>query len=172
MSIWVRTFCRKPLSKISPDQFATGIAKRLKALITHFHLENAPPAATIMRDLRVEDLSRNGVFSKLRLRLDEQNTRLPFERWTGTACEEEVNESLSHLADRQVPEAREVESILRHVCESIACEVDDEMVDGLGSPLAVAAAAYLAEIGDGVIEVQGAWMLPSEHEIRFLLDPQ
>ena len=93
------------------------------------------------------------------------------ERWYGPATDEEVEDRLEDIEDQQGFAADRVRAMLAKAGESIAFELKVSHAQGMGWPLAIAGAAWLAEIGQGLIHAEGSgWMAPTCAEVEFVLD--
>jgi hypothetical protein len=92
------------------------------------------------------------------------------ERWSGDAAAEEVGEALGALENEAGPGAERVREVLGRTVETVAFELKLSDAQGMGWPLAIAAAAKLAEECGGVIFADDSgWMVPHGNEVDFLV---
>lgn len=166
MSIWIRALCTKPLGDITPADLRAGIVERLPLIApTYGEDDHEPTAKGLVVDgeapLHVCQIGYRGDGAGIRV-----------ERWTDPASvKEEVSELLEDLEDSDEDGADEVRELLGRVVESVALELKTSDCEGIGWPVALAAAACLAARGEGIIQADGeGFMLPRGHEIEHVLD--
>ncbi len=83
----------------------------------------------------------------------------------------ELSELREALVDRKEPQAAAIKEWLENVVESVGFELKPGDMQGVSWPIIIAAAAFLAKQGDGVIYADDeGWMIPTEVEVRYLLE--
>jgi hypothetical protein len=173
MSIWIRAVCTKSVGDVSPEDLRAGIAARLPRMAALYGEDD--PEATIPR-LRVEPSGSagEGGFGVLLLRYAEGDDRfLRVERW---AERERVDDELGELRDDlEESDEDEVDTVLACLdaaVETVAIELQMSDTEGIGWPLAMAAAAFLAERGAGLIQAENeGWLAPRGlDDVEHLLD--
>ena len=171
MSIWIRVFCRETVSRATPEEMRAGIARRLELLTYLFCPEDEEEPGDVLGRLRIENCSEGDAFGVFLLHYRRDGgPPIRAERWYGPAKEEEVEERLEDLEGREGPAADRVRAMLAQARESIAFDLKLSHAQGMGWPLAVAGAAWLAEIGQGLIHAEGTgWMSPKGNEVEFIL---
>lgn len=169
MSIWIRSVCRKSVVATTPEELRSGIAKRLK-LLTYLYGED-DYEETVAR-LRVRNASAGATFEVYRLSYHQSDQKfIRAERWSKPKIVEELKELIEVLEGRKDQGAEMIRQLLAEAIEVVAFELKQSDADGMGWPVAIAAAAYLAEKGDGAVHAEGeGWMGPTETEIEVLLD--
>jgi hypothetical protein len=172
MSIWVRAICTKSVAGVSAEALRAGVAERLPRLSS---LYGEDDAADTVRRLRVEQAegAAEGGFEVLLLRYLEEDERfLRVERW---ADRERVGEEIAELReDLEGSDEEEVDTVLACLdaaVETVAIELKMSDTEGIGWPVAIAAAAFLAERGAGLIQADNeGWLAPRGREVEHLLD--
>jgi hypothetical protein len=171
MSIWVRAFCRKSVAKATPEAMRDGIAQRWASMIFLISTEDDDEPDAVLDRLRIEDHS-GGEFRLCHLLYRESSAHfLRAERWTGPASRLEVEESLEELRDREEPAVETVLTILAETVETVGFELSLRDAKRMGFPLAIAAAVWLAEIGNGIAHAEGyGWLLPEGNAALLVLE--
>ncbi|QOV90499.1 hypothetical protein IPV69_03790 [Humisphaera borealis] len=165
MSIWIRTFSPRPLGPLNAEALQSGIRKRL--LAAPFNPDEEEDPEVVLSRLRISP--RSADLLELYYRADAKRF-IPVERWVGDAAAEEVEEALEDLEDALDPGAAKVRAILNRTVETVAFELKLSDAQGMGWPLAIAAAATFAEQCSGVIYAEDSgWMVPSGNEVEFLV---
>jgi hypothetical protein len=161
MSIWIRALCTKPLDGVTKDDLRAGIARRLPALAAQYGEEG-----------QEETLRRLVVSDAWDLDYRGEEMVIGGERWKEPeAVREEVGELLERLEDCEEDEVDEVRELLGDVVESVGFELKLSDCEGIGWPLALAAAAVLAEKGEGLVQADGeGWMAPEGDGVEQVLD--
>lgn len=161
MSIWIRALCTKPLGGLTKDELRAGIARRLPALAALYGEEGHEATLAKLTISDEWDLAYLG-----------DGTAIGGERWTAPdAVREEVEELLEGLADSEEDDVEEVRELLADVVESVGFELKLSDCEGIGWPLGLAAAAFLAERGEGIIQADGeGWMAPEGDGVEHVLD--
>ena len=166
MRIWIRAVCRQPVDFTGPEM-AAGIGQRLNLLILLFCPDDEEPAADVMARLRVVPLEA-GVWA-IRWRTDDRFIRV--ESWRGAAARTEAREFQELLASTTGAGADAVRALLDSATEIVGFELKASDADGMGWPVAISAATWLATRGDGLIQAETeGWMAPTPKEIRIVLN--
>lgn len=173
MGIWIRAICTKRLGALTPEELRAGIAARLKRLCVLYG--EGDPAPTIAR-LRVErgearEPERSEVFL-VRYREDPEHF-LRVERWLDpdrvAGVVEELTQRLTAIEEDE--DIEDACACLSAAVEVSAMELEVDDTEGVGWPLAIAAAAYLADRGEGLIQAdREGWMMPDGDGIEHLMD--
>jgi hypothetical protein len=146
-----------------------GIAKRLM-LLTYSYGEDDHEETLDL--LRIEDRSPAGSFEVCRIYhegIDSGFIRVA--RWSQPKIKAEVTELLEQLEGRNEPAAEAVRQLLRDAIEIVGFELKQSDADGMAWPVAIAAAAYLADKGIGALYAEGeGWLQPTERETKTLLE--
>jgi hypothetical protein len=147
----------------------TGIKDRLM-LLTYLYGEDDYEETETR--LRVENASSGEVFEVYRIYyLESGNRFIRVARWSEPALAGEVRELVESLEDRMEPEAEMIRRLLAEALEIIGLELKQSDANGMGWPVAIAAAAYLADNGNGVVCADGeGWMEPTAKEVSVLLN--
>jgi hypothetical protein len=169
MSIWIRAICRRSVEFTTPEELLTGITKRLM-LLTYLYGEDDYEETTSR--LRVENASRVETFEVYRIYYRQSgNSFIRVARWSKpSAVAEEVKELVESLEDRREPEAEMIRQLLAETIETVGLELKQSDADGMGWPVAIAAAAYLADKGKGVVHDGQGWLQPTAKEVHILID--
>jgi hypothetical protein len=169
MSTWVRALCTKPLGGVTPDALRAAVARRLPALAA---LYGEDGEAEAVARLHVEDADPAHPASVWRLGYRGDASFLRVERWSAPArVREEVEELSAGLADCDEEGVEDVRALLGDVVETVGIELKMSDVEGIGWPVAIAAAACFAERGDGLIQADGeGWMQPEGSAVAHVLD--
>ena len=180
MSIWVRALCTTHLSDLTPEALRSGIAERIAFLAAYYGEEGAEATRPL---LRIEDVRHDGGPSEgppnppgdavwlLHYRGDDDHF-LRIERWTEPAAVAsevaELREELEACDEEDVDEVRE---LLDHVVETVGIELKMSDVEGIGWAVAIAAAAFLADRGEGLVQAdEEGWMAPAGLGVEQVLD--
>ncbi|HYO09569.1 MAG TPA: hypothetical protein VER17_11410 [Tepidisphaeraceae bacterium] len=167
MSIWIRTFSPRPLGPLDPSALEAGIRQRLPLLTALFCPDDEEDPDVVLSRLRIT--SQNADLLEIYYRADTKRF-IRVERWSGDAAAEEVGEALEDLEDEAGPGAEKVRGLLGQTVETVAFELKLSDAQGMGWPLAIAAAAKLAEQCGGVVSADDSgWMVPSGNEVDFLV---
>ena len=175
MPIWIRAVCTKGVGGVSPEDLRAGVAAWLPRTAALYGEDDAE--ATVAR-LRVEQVAPEGPageggFEVFRLRYAEEGDLfLRIERWAERA---RVAEEVGHLRDDlegcEEDELGTVLACLDAAVEFVAIELQMSDTEGIGWPVGVAAAAFLAERGAGLIQAENeGWMAPRGRGVEHLLD--
>jgi hypothetical protein len=167
MSIWVRVFSPQPLGPLDPSALEAGIRQRLRLLTSLFCPDDEEDPDVVLSRLHIE--SQGADLLEVYYRADTDRF-IHVERWSGDDAAEEVGEALEDLEDASGPGAAKVRDILHQTVETVALELKLSDAQGMGWPLAIAAAAKIAEQCGGVISADdSSWMVPLGNEVDFLV---
>jgi len=165
MSIWIRALCRQPVI-FTNEEIAAGIGERLDLLTALYCPDDEESSKEVLARLRIELLEQD-VWA-LRYRSDDRFIRV--ERWQGVSAAEEAHELRARVTSLGGADVATVYALLDAVAEIVAFELKASDANAMGWPVAVAAAAWLAAHGEGLIHAEGeGWMAPTRKEIRFVL---
>jgi hypothetical protein len=168
MSIWIRTFCPRPLGALDLKMLRDGIVQRLPLLTALFCPEHEEDPHVVINRLRIVLQSDNVV--EFHYRADTEDF-LDAERWSGPDATTEVAEHLEELesVDESTSLAR-VRDVLRRTVETIGFELKLSDAQGMGWPLAIAAAVKLAEATDGIVHAEeSGWWVADGNEVELVL---
>lgn len=164
MSIWVQVFCRKSVKGIKPDELIKGINKRL-TLLSYLYGEDEPElfSPSIVAKNKENDFE---VF----LLSYQENIPNPIriERWYDR---DKVIEEVEEFSDLIAADQNKniINEYLENTIETVAIELKLSDTEGLGWPVAISAAAWIAEYADGIVYNENdRWLLPTEKEVKFL----
>jgi hypothetical protein len=102
---------------------------------------------------------------------EEADRYIPVERYSGDRAEEEVEEAIEDLERYPDQDAQRVRESLSGIVETIGFELKYSDVEGMGVPVAVAAAAKLVDLFGGIISADDyGWMVPSGNEVEIILE--
>ena len=165
MSIWIRSVHRRPASFTAAEMVA-GIGERLDLLTALYCPDDEEPAETVLARLSVDPLGPEIWV----LRDTDQKHFIRIERWRAGAAHAEARELRERLSVSSGAGRATVAALLDNVSETVGFELKPTDADGMGWPLAIAAAAWLATQGDGLIHAEGdGWLEPTRKEVRPLL---
>src|SRR5260221_4707317 len=90
------------------------------------------------------------------------------------ASHDVVQEKLERIADlpnQADPTLKRVRDYLNETQADAAFQIMFSDMHTMAWPVAVAAAAWIAEIGNGIIRTDdGEWMLPDEHDVAYIFN--
>lgn len=166
MSVWIRALCTKAVADVTPAELRAGIAERLPLLGPQYGEDDTEGAVAA---LRVEGEAPMRAWALFH-RVGEHSIRL--ERWSDRGrVREELDMLRGTLEDCDEDGVDEVRELLDHVVETVALELSMGDCEGMGWPVAIAAAAYLAARGEGLVQADGeGWMEPHGRELEHVLD--
>ncbi len=174
MSIWVVAYCKRSVVEVTAADVAEGIAERLELLTYLFCPEDEEDPRAVLQRLRIVDLSGPGRFDRFHIFYRREPERfIPADRLAGSGCDAEVREELERLALIGVgrwAEVTRVKQALAMTRERVAFELKVSDANGMGWPLAVAAAAWFVDVAGGIVRGGSSWMVPSGREVRFVLN--
>lgn len=122
-------------------------------------------------ELTIESTSTGTDFGTFLLRFSS-GPPIEVERWHGDQTREEVADRLELLEDETHPALVQIRNLLTAVQESIGFDLKVDQPEGMRWPVALAAAAWFAEMGAGAILVDGymsGWWLPKGKEVDWLV---
>ncbi|PQO34626.1 hypothetical protein DTL21_14050 [Bremerella cremea] len=168
MSIWVRAYLHQPSGTQVAELLSQGIAQRLPLLTFLFSPEAEEEPEDVLERLRVQPDGDKDWEIYYR---DDPDWFLPVERFTGEAAQEEIEEALEELEDYSHLETEPVREFLAGVVETIGFELKLSDAEGMGTPVAIAAATKLVETFGGIVSADGyGWMLPSGNEVDVIME--
>ena len=172
MSIWVRAFCRKSVAAATPEAMRDGVAMRWRPMIFLLSPDAEEEPDEVLARLRIEDHADGEGFRHFHLFYRAGGDRyIRAERWSGEAARQEVEECREDLGDREELEAEAVTALLDDCLEVVGFELKMSDAKAMGMPVAVSAAVWLAEIGDGIVHAEGyGWLLPQGNAAVLMLD--
>jgi hypothetical protein len=171
MSIWVSVYCRKKVGAVRPARLAAEIKARL-ANFSEVYGDEAPDEA--LARLSVVIYKRPGGAALLQLNYTKEPFPVVIDRVTrpddvSGHAREYVEEYLSGRRGKQVSAVREH---LTHAAEVINFCLKQAHHDGMGLPLTLAAAAWFADKGDGLVhEDYHGWLRLTEDGTFALILP-
>ena len=167
MSFWIHAFCNESVASVQPQELKSAISKRLSLLTSLFCPENEEDPEIVLERLRIENIPESSDFQSFLIHYGPVgSTFIRADRNDRSGVDELVADILPSIADAGV---RKIEPMLRTVIDDVSfcLKVDD--VQGMGFPLAIAAAAYLVERAGGLIQSGTySWMEPYGNEVRML----
>jgi len=171
MRVYVRTFCRNSVASATPDAMQVGIAERLDDLLSQLCQNDEAAAEAILGRLRIENESESNSFEVFHLHFRQDAAHsIRVERWAGYSASVQVQEYLG-LVDDSEPAAAIILDHLSDATEIVTFELSVRDAETAGLAVTIAAAAWLAEIGDGIVHADDlGWMLPAGKEVRFLCE--
>ena len=170
----VVVFVRTPLRAIDPELVGNGIHERLTALTSLLHPQQAEPPDKVLERIRVESLGDDS----LTIRWRPARTRFPLQvdLVTGRRFRSRTTHQLAtlkrcvNLGDYSDAQAGPIRNVLAHAIECVGFYLSPVDRRGMGWPVAIAAAAKLAEVGNGVIGTSDSgWMVPDGYAVRWIL---
>jgi hypothetical protein len=171
MSAWVRVFCRNSVAQTRPEDLTAGIGQRLRLLTFLYCPDKEEPPEAVLSRLTVTTLSTDSDFRVWALRWrPEPNPFIRVERWTGERAESEIGECRARLAGHPGADVAAVRAALDATVETVGFELKQSDLNTMGRPVAVAAAAWLAERADGLIHAESeGWLKPTPREVKRIL---
>jgi len=167
MSIWVNVFCRKTVKNVTPDELINGIVKRFE-LLCYLYGEDEPEK--FFPNIKSESRENENNFDIFLLNYEKESSNfIRLERWgdKGKVADEleEFYELISGCQDESV-----IKEYLDNTIETVGVELKLSDTEGLGWPIAIAAAAWLSDYADGIAyNSNDGWFLPTEKEVKFLI---
>lgn len=168
MSIWVSVYCRKRTGTIKPASLVAAIKDRVGRFSYLYARED--PEETLAR-LRVESFKQPTGPALLHLHYLEEGPPIVIDRITRP--QEVAGDVREYLEEefhgRTGKEVDLVRAHLSTVVEIASFCLKQMHADGMGTPLTYAAAAWLAELGDGLVRVDEQGWLRLTRGGRFLI---
>jgi hypothetical protein len=175
MSIWVRAVCRASVSGVTPGELRAGIIERLAPMaVLYGESDHEAAAARVRVEAESASSAEAGGFGVYRLYFrgegDARSVRV--ERWAEPArVKEKAARLLEAIEDCDEDDVDVVESAIAEVVEIVGFELTVSDTEGMGWPVVIAAAAYLADRGHGLIQADGeGWMAPKGRDVEHLID--
>ena len=164
-------YCCRSVAKLQPEGMVLGIESRLRLLTFLYCPDIEEPADLVLKRIQVSSRTEPGEFHVWDLRWrPEPAPRIRIERWDGNRASKEVQEALSALTRRDDAAASEIKSVLESTIETVGIELKQSDLNTMGWPVAIAAAAWIAEQGQGLIHAQtDGWLRPTPKEVKRLL---
>jgi hypothetical protein len=159
MSIWVRALCTRPVGSLTPESLHRGIADRLPALAAYYGEDGALDTVARLRvEMAAAGSSATSVWL-LRYHEDPTHAIQAVCRTDPAAVAAEVSALRAGLDACDEEGVDEVRDVLDRVTEAVGLELSMSDVEGIGWPVAIAAAACFALPGEGLIQADGeGWM--------------
>jgi hypothetical protein len=158
VSIWVSVYCRKRLGTIRPARFVAAIKERV-ANFAYLYAQEDPDES--LARLRLETYKGPGRPGLLHLHYLKEKVPIVIDRVTNAEeVEGGVREYLEEFfRGRKGKQATRVRKHLGEVVEIVNFCLKQLHADGMGTPITYAAAAWLAEAGDGLVRAdEQGWM--------------
>lgn len=147
-------------------QLTAGIGERLDLLTALYCPDEEEPAQIVLARLLVEPLDQEAWALYYR----SENSFIRVERWRDTAARKEAIELWERVNSRKHVSVQPVISLLESVTEIVGFELRFSDTESMGWPISVAAAAWLAAAGQGLIYAEGqGWLRPTLREIKIVL---
>lgn len=175
MSISIRVVCRSSLGDVTPEALSAGLVERLPKLANQYGEEGAAETAKHVAITRKKGSGDGFDVFELRWRSDQQKP-VRIERRAEERAEEELGELNdwleSYMAEEEGDDGvEEIAHALQAAEEIVMLELSSSDTEGMGWPVAMAVAHYLAETGDGIVRAEGeGWLAPEEGELRHVLE--
>lgn len=165
----VRVFCRTTIGPLDATVVRAAIEERLAILTYLLCPDHEEEPDDILARMRVESADDNLLQIRYRPR-----SRYPLRviRYTGESHNEQSD--MARLGLSSYPEDKTIlaREILHASIESIGFALAPVDRDGMGWPLAISAAAKMAELGDGAIDTNDfGWFVPDGKEVRWIVEP-
>lgn len=161
VSIWVRACCVRDV-EIDLQALAQSISRRWQGVASELKTPSQLPL------LRIQPAGEPGREAWL-IHHGEEGGQLHLERWSGKAAQTQVQELLEELEGRDEPGARRVREVLARTVEMVGLEVRRDS-PGPALSLALAAAAYVAEHGKGLVHADGyGWAEATPASVELLI---
>lgn len=150
MGIWIRAICTKSIGPLKDIDLKAALADADFALWAEGADLDEEDGDAAERALRFEyPKHRSQEYGLLRYRDDDHFIR--FDRWTGEAAREEADE-LAEMVDAEGAAADRVREVLARAVETVGFELKSSDAQGMGWPIALAAAMFIAERGQGLVQ--------------------
>jgi hypothetical protein len=169
-------FVRTPLGELDPALVAKGLHERLTLLTYLFCPEHEEPPNDVLKRTRIESLGDDS----LTIRWRPARSRFPLrvDLVKGRRLRSRTIDRLAALqrgvdsGDYSDAQTRRVRNALAQAAECVGFFLSPVDRRGMGWPVAIAAAAKLAYVGDGVIGTNDSgWMVPDGNEVSWILQP-
>jgi hypothetical protein len=175
MSFWVVAYCERSVAAVTPDNLRAGIAERLKTLTYLFCPEDEEEPDVVLTRLRVSrcDLGREERRPPWHITYRDDLPPIVISQAGGAECQGIIQEDVEEWAIGTMAgtAAEQIRGILARATEDVSFCLKAAHVDGMGFPIAIAAAAYLVDLAGGVIRSgQASWMVPRGKEVEIILE--
>ncbi len=173
MSLWLEVFCQQRLGKIEPEAMLEGIGKRLELLTYLYCPDDEEEPEVVLKRIKIRSDPKVPRVLYLHARKEpEKFIRIDYGPVSaGYEVVQEKLERLARLPDQANPDLQRVQEFLKATQEAVGFQLLFSDMDTMGWPVAVAAAAWIAERGNGIMRSDsGEWMLPSEREVAYIFD--
>jgi hypothetical protein len=169
-------FVRTHLGKLDPALVAKGVHERLTLLTYLFCPEQEEPPDKVLKRTRIESSGDDSLTirwrparSRFPLRVDLVKGPRFRSRTINTLAALQRGVECGDYSDAQ---AGPVRNVLAQAIECVGFFLSPVDRRGMGWPVAIAAAAKLAEVGNAVIGTNGSgWMVPHGNEVSWILRP-
>jgi hypothetical protein len=173
MSIWVEVYCQNRLGEFRPEDLLLGIAQRLKNLTYLYCPEDEEEPEIVLKRLRfMVNVEHPDMILLYARREPEKFIRI--DRYRVNVQDEDVQEKLYRLdtlPDQENPGQQFVRHYLHNVQEIISIQLMFSDPETMSWPVTIAAAAWFAELGNGVIwSDSGEWMIPANAGVTYIFD--
>jgi hypothetical protein len=163
MSMWVRVLSTKALGDLTPEELRRGLGRWLSRVAEDYGEDHEG----VLSRVRVEGAAplRGGA-------IQYGAGTIRFERTTDReGVEGEVAKLSATIEGSDEEGVEEVQELLGDVVEIAKLELSLADCEGIGWPIAIAAAAYLAERGEGIVQAdREGWMAPEDGALEQVLD--
>ena len=169
MSIWIRAACTSRV-ELDAAKVRSAIARRLERLTHLFCPEEEEDPRDVLARLRVETYhGSRGLVLDVYYRADP--TCISCDSYHDDDATEEVEELLERIEEQDGDAANRVRAVLARTVQTVGFELKASDARSMGWPVGIAAAAWIAEEGGGLIQADGqGWLAPSGDEVEFLLN--
>jgi len=147
-----------------------GIAKRM-VLLGYLYSEDFPEDE--LPRVRVEAISSVETFESFDIRYGaDQVYGFRVDRWQEPSkVKEEVTELRNNVRNRKEFAAKRINECLSRTIETVGIELKLFDASGIGWPIAMAAAAWLADTSNGLVQADDVgWLEPTDVEVRTILE--
>jgi hypothetical protein len=172
VSIWVSVYCRKRTETIRPARLVAAIKERASHFSELYAQED--PEETFSR-LHVQEYKRGRDLPLLHLHYLADGPPIVIDRITrADEVAGDVQEYLEYcFKGRRGQQATLVRRHLGGTVEIISFCLKQRHADGMGTPLTYAAAAWLADEGDGLVRIdEQGWARPTERGDFIIILPE
>ena len=162
-------FVRTPLGALDPALVARGIHERLPLLTALFCPEHEEPPDEVLERMRIESSGK----AALTIRWRPPRSRFPLrvDLVKGPKSRRRIADKLAVLQrEYSAAQTAPVRKALARAIECVGFFLSPIDRRGMGWPVALAAAAKLADVGNGIIGTSDqGWMVPDGNEVSWIL---
>jgi hypothetical protein len=172
VSIWVSVYCRERIEEIDPATLVAEIRERAIDFSDLFAQEDPEDA---LSSLRAEEYSRPGSSPLFHLHYLNDGPPVVIDRVSEPEqVAGEIQEYLEeNFQGRTGKGAALVRTHLSNVVDIIHFCLKQRHADGMGTPLVYAAAASLADVGDGLVRAdEQGWMQLTNWGEFIIIEPE